>query len=519
MSSFLDDAVAAFLDSVSERAFDEPLMALLRAEGYTRVVFSHGSREFGKDVFAQRDGAQWAFQSKVGNIGQSDWERLEGQLRMLRLSDYAGPAFDTSVPRRPVLVTTGRLVGNAPLLASEYNRQARERNEPELETWERDELLSRLSGNPESVLRSQVDGPLLTALGEVERGRAMMASVETFSRRWDEFDPVRLASVGVIEASLIAEALARNERVDLACHLALCFVTRAWSSGVPQDAAVTCADAGWHLFEAYALQLWERCDERSLRTGGFMGEGQAAWITYPVRCMRVAELVGLLWLRLRQRDEEQAKLDEVAEWLAQLVYRQPGAAHPVGDRFAVSLVPPTLVLNRHKPRASKRLLEKTAVWTCDRYEGTGFGLAGPYASETEEVDRLIGGLFEHVPLRSKRRQSLIAAMCLDLAGLCGYARLYEDIRNDFLAVRLIPAILRSAQSLDQYRLTGSENRFELNPSFPDVLDKESFSGLPHHADDDSRLLLAELDRPLDLLAVSSSLRDRYFCGAIASFCA
>jgi hypothetical protein len=30
----LDDTVDAYLDSVSERAFDEPLLALLRAQGF-----------------------------------------------------------------------------------------------------------------------------------------------------------------------------------------------------------------------------------------------------------------------------------------------------------------------------------------------------------------------------------------------------------------------------------------------------------------------------------------------------
>ena len=52
----LSDAVAVYLESVSERAFDEPLMALLRARGFTSVRLVHGAREFGKDVIAQRDG-------------------------------------------------------------------------------------------------------------------------------------------------------------------------------------------------------------------------------------------------------------------------------------------------------------------------------------------------------------------------------------------------------------------------------------------------------------------------------
>jgi hypothetical protein len=44
----LADAVDAYLDSVSERAFDEPLLALLRAQGFVDIHLVHGGFEFGK---------------------------------------------------------------------------------------------------------------------------------------------------------------------------------------------------------------------------------------------------------------------------------------------------------------------------------------------------------------------------------------------------------------------------------------------------------------------------------------
>jgi hypothetical protein len=176
-------------------------------------------------------------------------------------------------------------------------------------------------------------------------------------------------------------------------------------------------------------------------------------------------------------------------------------------------VPPAVLLRRHKPRAAKKLLSKTTVWICDRYEGINFGLASATASPIEEIERLLGGPFEHIRLRQKRRQSLAAAVCLDLAGLSEHRTLYADIRNDQLAVHLVPTILRCAQDADQYRLTGSGNRYELNPEFPDPLDAKALAEMPHHRDDHHRKLLT-IDRPMDLLAVSAALRDRYFAGAI-----
>ena len=144
----LEGAVDAFLNGVTERGFDEPLLALLRAEGFERVRLTHGSAEFGKDVIAQKGGEQWAWQSKAGNVGQGDFRQMTGQLDELRLSNYAHPDFDADLPRRPVLVTTGRLTGNAPLSLREYNERAHARGETELEHWGRDILVGKWRATP-----------------------------------------------------------------------------------------------------------------------------------------------------------------------------------------------------------------------------------------------------------------------------------------------------------------------------------------------------------------------------------
>jgi hypothetical protein len=49
----LRDVVAGFLDTVTEREFDGPLIALLAARGFTDVHFLHGAFEFGKDFIAK----------------------------------------------------------------------------------------------------------------------------------------------------------------------------------------------------------------------------------------------------------------------------------------------------------------------------------------------------------------------------------------------------------------------------------------------------------------------------------
>ena len=55
----LSDAVATWIDGLTEPEMVAPLRALLLARGYRAVEFVHGSSEFGRDLIGQaawRDG-------------------------------------------------------------------------------------------------------------------------------------------------------------------------------------------------------------------------------------------------------------------------------------------------------------------------------------------------------------------------------------------------------------------------------------------------------------------------------
>lgn len=507
----LSDAVAAYLDAVSERAFDDPLMALLRARGFASVRLVHGAREFGKDVIAQRDGEQWGFQSKAGNIGQSEWRALTGQLDELRVVNLGHGAFNTDLPRRPVLVTTGRLVGNAPELYGDYNTRAREKGELELELWDRDILLGQLAGDPESVLRGSIDGQLMSMLGAAEARTVTMHELEVFSRRWMTWDPERLAGLGVIEAAMVCEKLRRVDRLDLACHLTLCLMRAVWASGaavLPDDVS---APAARSLFEAYARALWERCGDEVLEHPLLNEIEFGGWVTYPVRCVRLAEILGLLALLVRESDPELA--GEISRWLVTLCEKQPGVAHPISDQYAVSVIPAVLALATVDREAAETHLRRCTVWLCDRYERDALGLAREDATPEEEVEYLIGGPFESVQLE-RWPDSLVAPVLLDLAAALGSTALYGDIYNDVLAVRICPQVLRLADEPDQYSRTGNGNRVDPNVDFAESLaDGEVVA--PHHNDTSGESQVAG-GHAWDLLAVGSALRDRYYVRALAS---
>src|SRR5680860_306278 len=77
-SGLLRDVVGTFLDTLTEREFDGPLLAMLGAQGFTDIHFIHGTFEFGKDVLAKKidpatgETRQYVIQSKAGDIGQPE---------------------------------------------------------------------------------------------------------------------------------------------------------------------------------------------------------------------------------------------------------------------------------------------------------------------------------------------------------------------------------------------------------------------------------------------------------------
>ena len=158
-------------------------------------------------------------QSKAGDINLRVWRELRGQLDDLRTSTLSHIAYDTTLELSCVLVCTGRLVGGATLAAQDYDRYCRERGEPSVEFWGRDRLVGDLTGNPTAVLRGTLNGPLLAMFGGVEDGSVDIDRVERFSRRWADWEEHSdLAARGIVELSVLADALARQQRIDLACR-------------------------------------------------------------------------------------------------------------------------------------------------------------------------------------------------------------------------------------------------------------------------------------------------------------
>jgi hypothetical protein len=517
----LDDVIGNYIDSLTEREFDAPFRALLSLHGFVDIHFLHGSFEFGKDFIAKRveDGAskQYAFQTKAGNIGKSEWMSCQGQIEELCTNSLSHPNFDRDIPRTAVFVTTGRLVGGAPLAAQEYARNLSRRDSTKFATWDRETLVAMLATDPKSLSGSPAS--LLHVLGS--QGDGLNFDVlELHSRNLIRATSNTLNLRDSLEAAVIASHCRRQNRIDLAAWAALFLLRSTLSTAhgaepLPDPAQVALS-AARAMFEDYARQLWIDCDGKFLSPDEIIiaDNNPAAYVTYPVRCTTVIEILGLLcWLFANVRGEY-LMAKRIADYLSKFVEANLGCAHPISDRWGVSLVSPTLALFKYGHAESARSLFGAAVkWIADRYDEGNLGIAGPHAAPKEEVELLLGPPFEHV-LATRRPESYAAAVLLDLASVLEEPELFELARNEFLAVDVALPVVEVADDQGQYCLHAGSYRLEPNMPFEEYWRPvDGWKTSPHHLRGMDNLYPERVGYPWDQLAISSVLRDRYLVKA------
>jgi hypothetical protein len=513
----LDGAIGAFLGAVTEREFDEPLLALLRASGFDDVHYLHGAYEFGKDVIAkaERNGVrtQYVIQSKAGDLNLGNWMAITGQLDLLRNDRHAHPNFDELLPRQAVLVLTGRLTGGAALAAQDYAQRALEDGRVPFEVWDRERLTEMLIGSPDALLAGSIGGPLLGLLAAIDDSSVTEDQVETFSRFWLRSGETP-APRSMVEAGLIATALARSGRRDLAAQTALCLLRAVWASvhgaDPPPPDAVGMADAARRLFLTYAEEIWTSAAEQGLEAddlAALNGSG-GYYSTYRVMCLRLLEVLSLLALADEHRREE------IAAWITRFVEANPGASQPLSDRWAVSLIPSAIILAALDREKVTQYLAWVTAWVCDHYEDDGLGLAAADADPAVEIDYFFGGALEHVT-QPRRMTSYLATVVLDLAAALELSSLYEDAYNDLQSSGTAPAVPLPQDDDAQYQIARAEVALDTSPNYAEAWSEgDGWRMAPHHDDDLGRYYLGRLGRVWDFVAICSVTRDRHWVAAI-----
>ncbi|MGC2162701.1 MAG: hypothetical protein WA634_12380 [Silvibacterium sp.] len=514
----LSDVIGSYVDSLTEREFDAPFIALLRLQGYGDIHFLHGPFEFGKDFIAKRteEGRryQYAFQTKAGDINLREWSACRGQIDMLRTNSLAHPNFDKGLSRRAVFVITGRLIGGAPLAAQEYREHLEVLGEAEFKMWDRDTLVDMLAVDPICLSGSPLG--LLQILGS-QHDQLNFRSLENYSRGWIRSTWNELNLRDSLEAAVIANHCRRENRIDLACYTALMLLRSTLATvhaetPLPESASVALKTAKG-LFRYYAKQLWENCQ------GNFLDPDQiiqgdptpAAFVTYPTRCLTVIEILGMLGLLESEIDEQSEFSREIAAYLEEFIHTNVGTTHPVSDRWCISLVPALLLLSKFgKSEAVRSFIRSTIRWIADYHDNGNFGLAQPHALPPEEVAYLLGPPFEQISLR-QRSESYLAVTVLELASVLEVPELYDLARNEFLAVDIVLPVIETEDDQGQYCLHTGEHRFEPNMPFEEYWQgADGWKNAPHHHRGTDIYYPEKVGSPWDQLALSCVLRDRNF---------
>lgn len=515
----LRNVLGAFLDSLpNERALDLPFLALLADMGFHDVHFTHGAMEFGKDFIAKRregeEIAQYAFQSKGGNLNQGEWRDVMPQMLEAAISGLSHPGFDRTLRQKVVLVVSGRLTGNAALSLQDLNSKlVLEYGKSEIDLWDRERLLEYFvqygpeSFYPANAAGLQAFGTFLNCYGDALQGTLNSVEIERHSCGW--LQPERIFE-GALEAELLAAACVQTDRMYEAIHCLLAYVRTTLAALHGRSDPVPLVVG---LQAAALARLAQLADEylaavestRAVAPDGlFDSIDGASIVTYPVECGRALEVAGLSFLigDITQSQRARAALRAFA--------MEPGAAHPISDRGAVGLVLATLALSASGDReVAVGLVRRAAVWVADRYDDGG-GLAEFDALPVREVEMLLGHPFEGVGATT-RRSSLLATALSDLAAFLGDDQFFSDVVNEFRAADIAFQYFQTADSPGQFRLDGNDVTQFPNVEYSQQAGRFIDLAFGNHVLDEARSFqLAETVGVNAYAALCLLLRDRYF---------
>ncbi|MDP9314047.1 MAG: hypothetical protein M3R24_24740 [Chloroflexota bacterium] len=522
----LRNVLADYLDSVKERAFDLPFISLLPSMGFYDIHFTHGQVEFGKDFIAKRvdDGVevQYSFQSKVGDISQTNWRNdIMGQILEASISEISHPQFDTSLPHQVVLVTTGRLKGNAALGLQELNTKLVNKfGKRAVVTWERENLIEffetyGLTG----IHQATATGFTGYAQFYLLYGRSLQANIsdrhiEEFSRLWldETMDWRKRILRSTIEAEVIATKCLENGLLYEAIHTYLAAIrvilhtmydvgNTGYLDEVYQQADYKLR-ALCKLFFSQFQQQWRAASNNILQIAG----ASPTMVSYLVWCARVMEIVGLLYFLDK---DERDKADNIS-FLQEFIDKEPGCGHVPSDRYAVSLVVATLALcHSQKLTEACALLHRSVVWLCDHYED-GLGLAPLEADEYTETATLLGSPFEFISIHRAGNSFVATAIC-DLAAFIGNKDFYGDVVNDIMACKIVPTYWQVADTKGLFQIESDDVITYPNIRYENNLTPfEIFEFAEHISHEPSSFRIVQKEGPLSLIFLAMFLRDRYF---------
>ncbi|MBN1219906.1 MAG: hypothetical protein JXM69_13335 [Anaerolineae bacterium] len=526
----LRNVLVDYLDTVKEREFDLPFLTLLPAMGFYDVHYTHGQVEFSKDFIAKKVESgveiQYSFQSKAGDVSQSDWrDGIMGQMLESVLTGLSHPDFDRNLSHQVVLITTGRLKGNAALGLQDLNTRIEQQYKLHpICLWDRERLADYLEsyglGGMHRATASGFSslGNFYMLYGKSLQNDLSEREIERHSRYWvnESLDKNKRLLGAAIESEIIASQCIEHGLFYEAMHAYLAVLRvildemhRAAKTSVETSQMLTLYERALEkvrlvcgVYHSDVKQLWQEANQNLVR----VIEGPGAMITYLIHCARILEVSGFLYFL----EDDAKSRSQIASFIEDFVLREPGCAHIPSDRYAVSLVLPVIVLDvTSRSENTLDFLKNVTVWLCDRYE-EGWGLAFLEADPSDEIVTLFGHPFEFMSKR-ERSGSLLASVISDLAAFLGDKQFYSDVVNDIKASKISPEYWQAFDTEGLFRIEGGDVIGYPHIEYKDNLtDFSSYDFAEHVAHEPRSFQIQQLVGPLGFMSIMLLLRDRYF---------
>ena len=527
--SMLANVLGAYLDSIKEREFDLPFATLLHASGFHDVHFTHSNVEFGKDFIAKCDEngttVQYSFQSKAGDVSQSDWRNnIMGQMLESVLSGLSHPSFDKDAPHQAVLVITGKMSGNAALGLQNLNEKIEQKyGKRRVLVWDREPLISMLETHGlGGVYQATASGFLsygnfYQLYGKALEGHISQREIEEHSRQWldESIEPAKGLLCSAIEANIFASQCRVKgmlyESISSQLTLIRTIMHQIYMVDNQENVnqlleiyrhAISSLKETSSEYLADAKSLWDNADNNL----SSVISGSNNIMTYVIHCARIFEVAGCLYFL----EDEQTERDKIIAFLVSFISQEPGCANIPSDYYAISLALPVLSLcsSGHHDIAVK-LLHDATVWLCDRYQD-GFGLADISAEPYEEIATLFGYPFDFIRIQP-RKGSFAASIICDLATYVADTELYANIVNDIKAVNIVPQYWQVPDTASLFILDGEDIINYPKIDYSDVhLPFENFAFADHIKHESRSFSITNHTGPIGPLLMMLLLRDRYF---------
>ena len=477
----LANVVAAYLDTMSEREFDAPFMALLRAIGYYDIHSLHGSFEFGKDFIAKKQASdgphQYVFQSKAGDINQTDWRQTRLQLDSAYRGPLAHPNLDPNAPRHCCLVFTGDFVGGAAPEAQAYEAEV-QRNGAAFEVWTKTRLVELITGigpTAAELIDLTRIGKFLQLLGGIHENTTSHAELFAYYETQLRTPPKSECALWstIMEWGIIAHQFQIQNR-DYEAYICTCYVSNfCWfhiylqdEQHFPPTILESAAQACGVMTNSYGRMAVAKLHESLSEDPTWTSQWHPAdTVALPSRCHQALELLSFEGIKCIL-DGNNSGADRLHALVANLLDNCPAAYHPISEHFAASIwTTGAFLLFSHDNERCRRLIHDTAVWLVDRHMD-GFGLACPWEGERRDVDQLLGVPFNFVELRHQH-DSYIATALLELASLGGFVELYNDTLNDILLAQIRLPFLQIVDSPGQFLPSAPDAMMFANVEYPE----------------------------------------------------